>query len=120
MFTFSALQRIRGGKLSYITSSLHLTTARSKMKLVVMVMNKNNNRHLVYLFNKRSSQALYPHRYKNRKHPSGEGNKICKLMIRQVRKKAERPLDHIHLPLSRSLLPPCPYTVHYYSSLCLL
>lgn len=89
MFTFSALQRITGGKLGCITSNLNLTTARSKMKLVVMVMNKNNNRYLAYLFNKRSRQVLYPCRYKNRKHLSVEGNKICKLMIRQSEKRRE-------------------------------
>lgn len=89
MFTFSALRRITGGKLSCITSNLNLTSARSKMKLVVMIMNKNNNRYLAYLFNKRSSQVLYRRRYKNRKHPSVEGNKICNLMIRQSEKRRQ-------------------------------
>lgn len=60
MFTFSTLQRITGGKLSCITSNLNLTAAGSKMKLVVMVMSKNNNRNLTYLLNKRSSQVSTP------------------------------------------------------------
>lgn len=54
-----------------------------------MVMNENNNRYLLYLFNKRSSQALCSHLYKNRNHPSVEGNKICKLMIRQSEKRRQ-------------------------------
>lgn len=60
MFTFSVLQRITGGKLSCFSSNLNLTTARSKMKLVVMLMSKNNNRYLDISLTKGQAKSSIP------------------------------------------------------------